>query len=96
MDDIIAYEHEVDEEVHTFNKNVGDDFLNKLSIIGKLSDDDEHNDGKDDKVVFLVHDENQEWDKMVPILGMKFANPMQLKLCLTNYAMKNGYDLWCF
>nr|KAJ0191163.1 hypothetical protein LSAT_V11C800434850 [Lactuca sativa] len=94
LDDIIAYEHEVDEEVHTFNKTVGDDFLNELSVIGKISDDDEHNDGKDDKVVFPVHDENQEWDKMVPILGMKFANPMQLKLCITNYAVKNGYDLW--
>ncbi|CAH1418773.1 unnamed protein product [Lactuca virosa] len=69
LDYIMAYEHEVDEEVHTFNKTVGDDFLNKLSVIGKLSDDDEPNDGKDDKVVFHVHDENQEWDKMVPILG---------------------------
>ncbi|CAI9300582.1 unnamed protein product [Lactuca saligna] len=67
LDDIMAYEHEVDEEVHTFNKIVGDNFLNKLS--GKLSDDDQPNDGKDDKVVFHVHDENQEWDKMVPILG---------------------------
>ncbi|CAI9274977.1 unnamed protein product [Lactuca saligna] len=94
LDDIIAYEHEVDEEVHTFHKTVGDDFLNKLLVFGKLSGDDEHNDGKDDKVVFPVHDENQEWDKMVPILGMKFVNPMQLKLCITNYAVKNGYDLW--
>ncbi|XP_023766738.1 uncharacterized protein LOC111915301 [Lactuca sativa] len=88
----MAYEHEDDEEVHTVNKTVGDDFLNKLS--GKLSDDDEPNDGKDEKVVFPVHDENQAWDKMMPILGMKFANPMQLKLCLTNYVVKNGYDLW--
>ncbi|CAI9269970.1 unnamed protein product [Lactuca saligna] len=31
---------------------------------------------------------------MVPIIGMKSANPMQLKLCITNYAVKNGYDLW--
>ncbi|CAI9261002.1 unnamed protein product [Lactuca saligna] len=92
LDGIMAYEHEEDEEVHTFNKTVGDDFLNKLS--GKLSDDDEPNDGKDEKVVFPVHDENQAWDKMMPILGMKFATPMQLKLCLTNYAVKNGYDLW--
>ncbi|CAI9296208.1 unnamed protein product [Lactuca saligna] len=92
LDGIMAYEHEEDEEVHTFNKTVGGDFLNKLS--GKLSDDDEPNDGKDEKVVFPIHDENQAWDKMMPILGMKFANPMQLKLCLTNYAVKNGYDLW--
>nr|KAJ0198545.1 hypothetical protein LSAT_V11C700346510 [Lactuca sativa] len=94
LDDIMAYEHKVYEEVHTFNKTIGDDFLNKLSGIGNLSDDDEPNDGKDDKVVFLVHDEKQEWDKMVPIIGMKFANPVQLKLCVTNYVVKNGYDSW--
>ncbi|CAH1445355.1 unnamed protein product [Lactuca virosa] len=46
LDDSMTYEHEVDEEVHTFNKTVGDDFLNKLSGIGKLNDDDEPNDGK--------------------------------------------------
>ncbi|CAI9288482.1 unnamed protein product [Lactuca saligna] len=92
LDGIMAYEHEDDEEVHTFNKTVGDNFLNKLS--GKLSDDNEPNDGKYEKVVFPIHDENQAWDKMMPILGMKFANPMQLKLCLTNYAVKNGYELW--
>ncbi|CAH1438388.1 unnamed protein product [Lactuca virosa] len=69
LDDIMAYEHEVDEEVHTFNKTVGNDFLNKLSGIGNLSDDDEPNDGIDDKVIFPVHDEKQEWDKMVPVIG---------------------------
>ncbi|CAH1434817.1 unnamed protein product, partial [Lactuca virosa] len=68
LDDIMAYEHEVDEEVYTFNKTVGDDFLKKLSGIGKLSDDDKPNDGKDDKVVFPVHDEKQEWDKMVSVI----------------------------
>nr|KAJ0212790.1 hypothetical protein LSAT_V11C400217460 [Lactuca sativa] len=94
LDDIMTYEHEVDEEVHTFNKTVGDDFLNKLSVIGKLSDDEEPNYGKDDKIVCYVHDKKQKWDKMVPIIGMNFANPMQLKLYLTNYAVKIGYDLW--
>nr|KAJ0214450.1 hypothetical protein LSAT_V11C400213320 [Lactuca sativa] len=95
LDDIMAYELEVDEEVHTLNKTVGDDFLNKISSIGNLNDDDEPNDREDDMDVFPVHDEKQEWDKMVPIIGMKFSNPMQLKLCVTNYAVKSGYDLWC-
>ncbi|CAI9298582.1 unnamed protein product [Lactuca saligna] len=31
---------------------------------------------------------------MVPVIGMKFGNPIQLKLCVTNYAVKNEYDLW--
>ncbi|CAI9273625.1 unnamed protein product [Lactuca saligna] len=31
---------------------------------------------------------------MVPIQGMRFSNPMELKNCLTNYAVKNGYNLY--
>ncbi|CAH1452072.1 unnamed protein product [Lactuca virosa] len=89
--DTTKYEHERDEEVYTFDKIVGDKLLNKLS--GNISDGDEANNGKDMDVVFLVHDENQEWDQMVPVARMKFSNPLELKLCLTNYAVKNGYDL---
>nr|KAJ0186588.1 hypothetical protein LSAT_V11C900504840 [Lactuca sativa] len=44
--------------------------------------------------VYPVHNENQKWDKLVPILGMRFFNPMELKNCLTNYAVKNGYNLY--
>ncbi|CAH1447744.1 unnamed protein product [Lactuca virosa] len=65
ISDIMTYEHEPDEEVHTFEKTLGDEFLNKLS--GKpipntneeVNDDDEAND-EVDEAVFLVHDENQE------------------------------------
>nr|KAJ0186902.1 hypothetical protein LSAT_V11C900463080 [Lactuca sativa] len=91
----MEYEHEWDdEEEHTFDKTVGDPFLDKLS--GHISDDDEEeaNNGKLKDVVFPVHNENQEWEQMVPVLGMKFSNPLELKLCITNYAVKNGYDLW--
>ncbi|CAI9282430.1 unnamed protein product [Lactuca saligna] len=42
--------------------------------IGNLNDDDEPNDGEDDKDVFPVHDEKQEWDKMVPIIGRDVNN----------------------
>ncbi|CAI9277663.1 unnamed protein product [Lactuca saligna] len=103
ISDIVECEHEPDEEVHIFDKTDDDDeFLNKLCGKPILNsnqeevndaDDDEDRD-KDDEVVFPVFDEKQEWDKMVPVLGMKFANPLELKLCLTNYAVKNGYDLW--
>ncbi|KAL7587026.1 hypothetical protein Lser_V15G35954 [Lactuca serriola] len=102
ISDIRECEHEPDEEVHTFDKTDDYEFLNKLCGKPILNsnqeevndaDDDEDSD-KDDEVVFPVFDEKQEWDKMVPILGMKFANPLELKLCLTNYAVKNGYDLW--
>ncbi|CAI9290809.1 unnamed protein product [Lactuca saligna] len=85
----MEYEHEWDDEdEHTFDKTVGDPFLDKLS--GHISDDDEEeaNNGKLKDVVFPVHNENQEWEQMVPVLGMKFSNPLELKLCITNYAVK--------
>ncbi|CAI9275153.1 unnamed protein product [Lactuca saligna] len=74
---IMEYEHEWDdEEEHTFDKIVGDPFLDKLS--GHISDDDEEeaNNGKLKDVVFPVHNENQEWEQMVLVLGMKFSNPL--------------------
>ncbi|CAI9292210.1 unnamed protein product [Lactuca saligna] len=98
ISDIRECEHEPDEEVHTFDKTDDDEFLNKLCGKPILNsnqeevndaDNDEDSD-KDDEVVFPVFDEKQEWDKMVPVLGMKSANPLELKLCLTNYAVKNG------
>ncbi|CAH1431159.1 unnamed protein product [Lactuca virosa] len=55
----MEYEHECDEEIRTFDKTVGDPFLDKLS--GHISDDEEEaNNGKDKDVVFSVHNENQE------------------------------------
>ncbi|CAI9297346.1 unnamed protein product [Lactuca saligna] len=85
---------EVSDLVYTFDKTVDDEFLNKcgkpiLNSNQEVNDDDDVSD-EDDEVVFPVFDENQEWDKMVPVLGMKFSNPLELKLCLTNYAVKMG------
>ncbi|CAH1429386.1 unnamed protein product [Lactuca virosa] len=69
VSETMEYEHECDEEVHTFDKTVGDPFLDKLS--GHTSDDDEEeaNNGKYKDIVFPVHNENQEWEQMVPVLG---------------------------
>ncbi|CAI9277945.1 unnamed protein product [Lactuca saligna] len=91
--------------VHMFDKAVDDEFLNKLcgkpilnsnqeEVNDDAADDDDEVSDEDDEVMFPIFDENQEWDKMVPVLGMKFSNPLELKLCLTNYAVKNGYYLW--
>ncbi|KAI3522856.1 hypothetical protein L1887_00908 [Cichorium endivia] len=94
----VEYEHVADQEVHSFDKTTDDKFLNKLvrhsNIKSEVNKDDEPNTEDAQGVVFPVHDENQEWDTMVPILGMKFSNPIELKNCVTNYAVKNGYDLW--
>ncbi|CAI9282607.1 unnamed protein product [Lactuca saligna] len=95
ISDIMECEHEPDEEVHTFDKIVDDEFFNKCgkpipnSNQEEINDDNDEVSDEDDDVVFPVFDENQEWDKMVLVLGMKFSNPMELKLCLTNYAVKN-------
>ncbi|CAI9271607.1 unnamed protein product [Lactuca saligna] len=60
LSETMEYEHECDEEVHAFDKTVGDPFVDKLS--GHISDDDEEeeNNGKYKDVVFPVHNENQE------------------------------------
>ncbi|CAI9281649.1 unnamed protein product [Lactuca saligna] len=99
LSDDIPYEHEADGYIPSLDKTVGDEFLDRVSGISKDKNDEletdevETNNG-DDKPVYPIHNENQKWDKMVPILGMRFSNPMELKNCLTNYAVKNGYNLY--
>ncbi|GKA37526.1 splicing factor [Tanacetum coccineum] len=39
-------------------------------------------------------DPDTPWDQCTPVLGMKFETPLQLKNCLANYGVKNGYQLW--
>ncbi|CAH1440542.1 unnamed protein product [Lactuca virosa] len=67
LSETMEYEHECDDEVRTFDKTVGDPFLDKLS--GHISDDDEEeaNNGKDKDVVFPVHNENEEWEQRVSV-----------------------------
>nr|KAJ0184637.1 hypothetical protein LSAT_V11C900455280 [Lactuca sativa] len=99
LSDDIPYKHEADGYIPSLDKIVGDEFLHRASGISKDKNDEletdevETNNG-DDKLVYLVHNENQKWDKMVPILGMRFSNPLELKICLTYYAVKNGYNLY--
>ncbi|GJY32693.1 hypothetical protein Tco_0417162 [Tanacetum coccineum] len=47
-------------------------------------------------ISYVTHDPNQDWKKMEPILGMRFHHPEQLKLCLANYGVANGYPLWFY
>ncbi|CAI9282040.1 unnamed protein product [Lactuca saligna] len=99
LSDDIPYEHEADGYIPSLDKTVGDEFLRRVLGISKDKNDEletdevETNNG-DDKPAYPVHNENHKWDKMVPILGMRFSNPMELKNCLTNYAVKNGYNLY--
>ncbi|CAI9277526.1 unnamed protein product [Lactuca saligna] len=69
ISDIMECEHVPNEEVHTFDKTIDDEFLNKFpgktipnSNEEEVNDDDEAS-NEDDEVVFPVFDENQAWDK---------------------------------
>ncbi|GJZ80821.1 hypothetical protein Tco_0645815 [Tanacetum coccineum] len=45
-------------------------------------------------ITYLRHDPTQDWNKIEPVLGIRFEHPEQLKLCLANYGVANGYQLW--
>ena len=45
-------------------------------------------------IIYPRHDPTQQWDKMEPVLGMRFETNEQLKLALANYGVANGYQLW--
>nr|GEZ17284.1 60S ribosomal protein L34 [Tanacetum cinerariifolium] len=47
-----------------------------------------------DRVIYLAFDPKLPWNKMKPTLGLRFEHPEQLKDCLTNYDVANGYQLW--
>ncbi|CAI9286024.1 unnamed protein product [Lactuca saligna] len=92
-------EHEMDDEEFSMKRarasiqsmQKKDMFLNKLCL-----NDEEEEDSTAEQLppVYPVHNSKQQWDQMAPMLGMKFTNPSELKHCLTNYAVKHGYDLW--
>ena len=73
-------------------RRVNDHFLNKLCPV-EYDGIVEEEQG-DPRPVWPVHDTSAEWDKMSPELGMKFANPTDLKSCLSNYVVHHGYALW--
>ncbi|KAL4583469.1 hypothetical protein LXL04_008042 [Taraxacum kok-saghyz] len=73
-------------------RRVNDHFLNKLCP-AEYDGIVEEEQG-DPRPVWSVHDTSAEWDKMSLELGMKFANPYDLKSCLSNYVVHHGYALW--
>ncbi|CAI9296705.1 unnamed protein product [Lactuca saligna] len=91
------------------DKTIWDPFLNDLVQgeveFPEISSDDaelthsdeEYDEGehKDQEIgdQFLVHKPRIPWNRMEPHLGEKYECPEQFKLCLTNYAVVNGYQL---
>ncbi|GKB65532.1 60S ribosomal protein L34 [Tanacetum coccineum] len=47
-----------------------------------------------DGVIYPEFDPKLPWNEMKPTLGLRFEHPEQLKECMTNYGVANGYQLW--
>ncbi|GJS38034.1 hypothetical protein Tco_0536416 [Tanacetum coccineum] len=45
-------------------------------------------------VTYPKHDPTIPWNKMTPVLGMRYEHPEKLKQALANYEVANGYQLW--
>ncbi|PWA54416.1 hypothetical protein CTI12_AA436200 [Artemisia annua] len=45
-------------------------------------------------VVYPAFNPSIPWDKMEPMLGMRYESPHQLKMALANYGVAHGYQLW--
>ncbi|GJY16435.1 hypothetical protein Tco_0386857 [Tanacetum coccineum] len=45
-------------------------------------------------VVYPAFDPDILWDKMEPMLGMRYESPHQLKMALANYGVAYGFQLW--
>ncbi|KAL4557968.1 hypothetical protein LXL04_036164 [Taraxacum kok-saghyz] len=82
-------DHEEDEEVISVRRTVNDHFLNKLCPV-----ENDFEEGDEALPNYPRHDETQAWNQIEPELGMHFSSPSELKACLSNYAVANGYDLW--
>ncbi|KAL4582793.1 hypothetical protein LXL04_007352 [Taraxacum kok-saghyz] len=58
------------------------------------SNETEHPHFNEVGVEYRVHDPSMAWDQMRPVLGDYYESTEQLKFALTNYAVKNGYQLY--
>ncbi|GKE61012.1 hypothetical protein Tco_1511379 [Tanacetum coccineum] len=87
------------EEVNSYVDHIGYDALD-IRDQGETMAVDEGNESSDaycssdDEDLSYVDfhtevDDNVDWNKMEPVIGMRFDHPQQLKLCLANYGVAN-------
>ncbi|XP_024966158.1 uncharacterized protein LOC112506385 [Cynara cardunculus var. scolymus] len=102
MSDSLSLDLEDEDDIINLNKTVDDQFLNKLCIINTIDNVefnvDEDDDNVGDHIIqkgvqYPIHDPNIPWKLIKRRLGERYENPSQLKQCLTNYAVANGYQL---
>ncbi|KAL4576182.1 hypothetical protein LXL04_012271 [Taraxacum kok-saghyz] len=91
MSDDVSLDLEADEEDIQWPKSVDPFLSNKNLIPDEVVEEDEVV-SKVHKIP--IHDPDQKWDTMKPVLGMRFSDRNELKHMLTNYAVVNGYALW--
>ncbi|CAI9280430.1 unnamed protein product [Lactuca saligna] len=90
----VGLEYEVIDidKIH-LNMMTGDAFLSKLCPLeGDTSDNEVE---EEDVEIHSIFNPDIQWKRQVPVLGMKFESPKQLKKMLCNYDVANGYQL-CF
>ncbi|CAI9266554.1 unnamed protein product [Lactuca saligna] len=78
-----CWEHEVDDEDFSM-KRATTTIQNKDRFSNKLCPNvEEEEDSNVEQLppVYPVHNSEQQWDEMAPVLGMKFTNPTELKHC---------------
>ncbi|CAI9268575.1 unnamed protein product [Lactuca saligna] len=75
------------------NKTSGDEFLSKLCPPEGDTGDNEVE--EEDVEIHSIFNPDLQWKRQVPVIGMKFESPQQLKNMLCNYVVANGYQL-CF
>ena len=73
------------------NKTTGDEFLSKLCPPEGDTGDNEVE--EEDVEIHFIFNCDLQWKRQVPVLGMKFESPKQLKNMLCNYVVANEYQL---
>ncbi|KAJ9562064.1 hypothetical protein OSB04_007224 [Centaurea solstitialis] len=86
--DLFDYVDNETEETKIDDNEEDHEVINVDDIVANVDDDN-----NDVENAYHVHDPKQKWKLMKPSLGEKYENPTQLKFCVTNYAIANGYQL---
>ncbi|GKE26294.1 hypothetical protein Tco_1441678 [Tanacetum coccineum] len=73
-----------------------DDYHYSDDDLEEIENVDFHTEGDDSKKGGSLSNFDPDilWDKMEPILGMRYETLHQLKMALTNYGVAHGYQLW--
>nr|KAJ0207769.1 hypothetical protein LSAT_V11C500254770 [Lactuca sativa] len=78
--------------VYSKRENVDDEVIREEGHSdNEIEDEEDEIDQKPTK--YSVHDPSVHWKKMKPHFGEKYANQTELRFCLTNYAVHNGYPI---